>query len=113
MTNPKINQLQLLQQNLQQTQMQKQQMQNQIAEFDSALTELKTAEKAYKIVGNIMIASSQEELVKDIEEKKEIASLRVKSFVKQEESLRKNLEEIQKEVLEEMGHSQKKGKSSN
>ncbi len=66
----KINQLQLLQQNLQNLELQKQQFQNQLVEIDSALTELKSTEKAYKIVGKIMLAASREELSKDLSEKK-------------------------------------------
>ena len=98
----KINQLQLLQQNLQNLVMQKQQVQTQLLEVESALSELKTTEKAYKIVGKIMLASSKEELIKELEEKKEISNVRIKNFKEQEESLQKNIEEVQKEVMEEL-----------
>ena len=101
----KVNQLQLLQQNLQSILMQKQQFQGQISEYDSALRELKTTEKAYHIVGKIMIAASKEELVIDLTNKKEIAELRLKNFSKQEESLQKNIEEVQQEVVKEMNKS--------
>ena len=98
----KINQLQLLQQNLQNLVLQKQQVQNQMLEIESALTELKTTDKAYKIVGKIMLASSKENLIKDMEEKKEISEVRIKNFKEQEESLQKNIEEVQKEAMEEL-----------
>ena len=63
MSSTKINQLQLVQQNLQNMGAQKQQLQSQIVELDSALLELKATDKAYKIVGKLMLAASKEELV--------------------------------------------------
>jgi prefoldin beta subunit len=98
----KINQLQMLQQNLQSLVMQKQQVQNQSLEIESALTELRTTDKAYKIVGKIMLASSKESLIKDLEEKKEVSEVRLKTFKDQEESLQKNIDNTQKEVMEEL-----------
>jgi len=98
----KINQLQLLQQNLQNIMLQKQQVQNQLVELDSALTELKGTDKAYKIIGKIMLAASNENISKDLEQKKEVADLRLKSFIKQEEKLQQSIENLQKEIMEEM-----------
>ncbi|MBI2668672.1 prefoldin subunit [Candidatus Woesearchaeota archaeon] len=98
----KINQLQLLQQNLQQVQLQKQQLQQQMAEFDSALTEAKTTDKAYKIIGKIMIAAPKDALLKDLQQKKEVAEIHFRNFTKQEESLQKNIDAVQKEVLAQM-----------
>ena len=103
---PKINQLQLLQQNLQNLLLQKQQLQNQLAEFNSALEGLKNSEKAYKISGYIMIASPTEKLSQDLEEKKEMFALRLKNCMAQEEKIKKNMEELQKEVI---GGLQKNG----
>ena len=98
----KIQQLQLLQQNIQNLGMQKQQIQNQLVELDSALTELKSTEKAYKIVGKIMLASSKEDLTKDLEEKKEVIDVRLKNLTKQEELLQQSVEKLQKEVMEDL-----------
>ena len=92
----------MLQQNLQSLVMQKQQVQNQLLEIESALTELRTTDKAYKIVGKIMLASSKESLIKDLEEKKEVSDVRLKTFKEQEESLQKNIDQTQKEVMEEL-----------
>lgn len=98
----KINQLQLLQQNLQNIAAQKQQYENQLIELDSALTELSTTEKAYKIVGKLMIASSSQKLIKELQEKKEVAELRLHNFTKQEEHFKKSVEEAQQHVVAEM-----------
>lgn len=102
MTTAKINQLQLLQQNLQSILAQKQQIQNQNAELESALSGLKNSEKAYKILGNIMISSSKEELVRELEDKKEIIELRLKNVVRQENKLNESIEKLQEEVMAEL-----------
>lgn len=98
----KVSQLQLLQQNLQQILSQKQQLEAQLVELDSALAELKTTEKAYKIVGKMMIASSAKDLLRDVTEKKEIITVRLNNFSKQEEKLNQSMETVQKEAMEEL-----------
>ena len=103
----KINQLQLLQQNLQNLVMQKQQVQTQLLEVESALNELRSTDKAYKIVGKIMLASSKEDLIKETENKKEISEVRIKNFKEQEIALQKNIDDVQKEVMEEMKQDNK------
>lgn len=95
----KISQLQLLEQNLQNLLLQRQQFQAQLTELDSALKELKEATQSYKIIGNIMVDSSKEDLEKDLTKKKEMIELRIKSLEKQEESIKEKQEKIQKEVL--------------
>lgn len=107
MTSAKVNQLQILQQNIQAVLMQKQQFQSQLVELDSALQEIKTTSQAYKIVGKVMIASSKGELQKELQEKKELVDVRVKNLEKQERSLRENMEKLQKEVIEELKERKK------
>ena len=107
MSSNNMQQLQLTQQNLQNITVQKQQIQSQLVELESALTELKTTDKAYKIVGKIMIAASKDNLTKDLQEKKEVAEVRLNNFNKQEEKLKNNLEELQQEVMKEMKQDKK------
>ena len=104
----KINQLQLLQQNLQNVLLQKQQFESQLAEIDSALNELQTTEKAYKVLGHIMVASSKESLTKDLNDKKEVLLIRIKNFDKQEDSIKKNIESLQQEVVAELKNKENK-----
>ncbi|MBI2662812.1 prefoldin subunit beta [Candidatus Woesearchaeota archaeon] len=104
----KINQLQLLQQNLQNILLQKQQFESQLSELDSALHELKTTDKAYKVLGHIMVASSPELLAKDLDEKKEVLQIRIKNFDRQEESIKKNIESLQQEVVAELENNKHK-----
>ena len=95
----KISQLQLLEQNAQNFLMQRQQFQAQLSEIESALNELKDAKQSYKIVGNIMVDSSKEDLEKDLKKKKEVIELRIKNIEKQEESIKEKQKKIQEEVL--------------
>ena len=98
-TEQKIGQLQLFEQSLQTLLAQKQQFQMQSVEIESALSELDKSEKAYKIIGNIMVASNKEDLKSDLKSKKEIADLRLKTLEKQENQIKEKAEKLQSEVL--------------
>jgi prefoldin beta subunit len=98
----KVQQIQILQQNLQQIGMQKQQVQSQLIESESAIKELESTSQAYKIVGKIMIASNKEDLIKDLEEKKQTNEARLKTFVEQENNLKQTVESLQQEIVSEM-----------
>ena len=107
MSSDKVNQLQVLQHNLQNILMQKQQLESQVAEIDSALEGLTSTDKAYKIVGRIMVASAKEDLQKDLESSKEVQELRLKNLVNQENSLKKKFAEAQEEAMKELKSKQK------
>ena len=106
-TESKIKELQLIEQNAQQYLMQKQQFQTQLIEIESALKELKKSDTSYKIVGNIMVKTNNDELNKDLSKKKEMFDLRIKTLEKQEEKLKSKAKDIQKEVLGEMKNDTK------
>ena len=97
-----INKLQLHQQNLQTIMLQKQQLEGQLAEIDSALQEISSDSKTYKILGKIMILSSSEDILKELNGKKETLELRLKNFSKQEEKIKENIDSLQKEALKEL-----------
>ncbi|MFH1398922.1 MAG: prefoldin subunit [Candidatus Woesearchaeota archaeon] len=101
-TEHKIQQLSLLEQNMQATSVQKQNFQLQLLEIESALKELGQTEVAYKIVANIMIKASKQDLSNELQEKKEIIELRISSLEKQEKQLRDKATALQKEVLGDM-----------
>lgn len=101
-TQQKISQLQLYEQSLNNLLVQKQQFQQQFVEINSALEELKNTDKAYKIIGNIMVASEKSVLQKDLNERKEMTELRIKSFEKQEHKIKEKASEIQAEVMKEL-----------
>jgi prefoldin beta subunit len=97
-----MNQLQMIEQNLQSMLMQKQQFQAQLMEIESAEKELAVATSSYKIVGNIMVLSSKEDLIKDLSQKREMLEMRLKAIEKQESRLREKAQSIQKDVLSKM-----------
>jgi len=74
-------QLRELEQNLQSFAVQKQNMQIQLAEVENSLKELEACkEKAYKVIGPIMVELTKEELAKDLNGKKEMLAFRIESL---------------------------------
>ena len=102
-TEQKILQLQILEQNLQNFALQRQNFQVQLMEIENALEELnKTKGEAYKLAGNIMVLSNKKDLVKDLNEKKDMFELRVKNLEKQEKKIQEKAEELKNQVMKEL-----------
>jgi prefoldin beta subunit len=102
-TQEKIQQLQILEQNLQNFLMQKQAFQFEINEVENALAEIKkTSGDVYKLVGSIMIKAQKEDVEADLKKKFDVLSLRIKSIEKQESKFQEHVESIRKEVLEKI-----------
>ena len=102
-TEQSIAQLQLIEQNVTNLSMQRQAFQGKLLEIENALKETeKTSGPAYRIIGNIMVASTKEEIKKDLESKKEMFELRIKSFEKQEKQFKEKAEQLQSSVLKEL-----------
>jgi len=106
-TEQKINQLQLIEQNLQNLSMQRQQFQTQLIEIENALNELQTTNQAYKIISNIMVLTDKDELNKELLQRKEMIDIRIKNLEKQEEKLQVKAKELQKDVLSSMKEHEK------
>ncbi len=98
-TEQKISQLQMFEQSLQNFLVQKQQFQVQLVEVESALNELNNTDKAYKIVGNIMVETNKDDLKADLESRKEMLELRIKAMEKQETQIREKASKLQSEIL--------------
>lgn len=106
----KINELNIAEQNLRNISLQKQAFQMELSETSSALEEVgKSSEEVYKIISQIMIKAKKSEIEKELKEKKEILSLRIKSIENQEKSLEEKLEKLKKILEEKL--SQKKQKT--
>ncbi len=101
-TEQKISQLQMFEQSLQGFLGQKQQFQMQLVEVESALSELENTEKAYKIVGNIMVETDRKELQADLNSRKEMLELRLKTMEKQETQVREKTSKLQSEILKKI-----------
>jgi len=96
----KIEQLQLYEQNLQNFLAQRQQFQIHLIEIESALRELESTDKAYKLVGNIMVSSKKEDLKKELSSRKETTELRIKTLEKQESQIKEKASKLRTEVME-------------
>ena len=101
-TEQKIGQLQMFEQSLQNFLGQKQQFQMQLAEVDSALGEIEGTQNAYKIVGNIMVQSDKAELKAELQSRKELLELRIRTMEKQENQVRDKAQKLQEEILKTM-----------
>ncbi|MBU1976218.1 MAG: prefoldin subunit [Nanoarchaeota archaeon] len=101
-TETKIGQLQMMEHTLQNLLAQKQQVQSQLLEAESASTELKTTDAAYKIVGNVMIKKSKTALLKEAKDKTERLGIRMKSIEKQESQIKEKVKGLQDEVMADM-----------
>ena len=98
-----VSRLQQLQQNLQAIMMQKQQLEIENVETDRALEELKKtgAEDAvYKAAGSVMVKAKKDDVIKELEEKKELSATRVKVLEKQEARVKENLKEVETKINE-------------
>ena len=98
----KINQLQLFEQSMQNLLVQKQQFQSQLVEAESALKELETSEHSYKIIGNIMISAKKDDLKKELQSKKDLLELRIKTLEKQENQIKDKSSKMQSEIMSSM-----------
>lgn len=95
-----IQQLQLLEQNLQVMVMQRQTFQMDFDENVSAINEIKkTKDSVYKIIGQLMISSPKDKVLKELEDKQKLIEMRIKSLEKQEEMLQKQFQEMKERVL--------------
>jgi len=98
--NKKIQEMQLLEQNLQNLLLQKQAFQMELSETKSALKEIeKSGDEVFKIIGQLMIKTEKSKMKEELSNKEKIITLRVNSIEKQETSFTKNLEDLQKEIL--------------
>ena len=91
------------QQNLQAVLVQKQQVELELGETEKALEELGKAvdsEAIYKFAGNLLVKVEKGAIVKELTEKKELASTRKMVLAKQETRFRESLKELQGKIDE-------------
>ena len=82
--------------------MQKQNFQGQFLELENALHESEKSEEVYKIVGQIIVKSDKNNLVKELKEKRDLIDKKVKEIEKQEEKLREDILPLQEEVMKSL-----------
>ena len=99
----KIQEMQLLEQNLQSILMQKQAFQMELSETQAAIKELgKSGDEVFKIIGQLMIKTEKSKTEKELSEKEKLLELRTKTIEKQEASLTGKLDSLREEFLKSM-----------
>lgn len=97
--------MQQAQQNLQSISSQKQQLDFEQLETEKALEELKKASEndtVYKHAGSILIKSNKNDLISELEERKELAKTRATVLSKQETRIKETLQEQEAKISEMM-----------
>ena len=103
MKEEKIQQMQILEQNLQNLLLQKQAFQMELSETQSALKEIENSgEEVFKIIGQLMIKTDKSKIKQELSNKEKILDLRTKAIEKQEASLMAQLDKIREEVVKTM-----------
>ncbi len=103
-----IMKLQQSQQNLQSIMTQKQHLEMEKAETEKALEELKKVsdgDAVFKHAGTVLIKSTKQELIGELEEKQEMAKTRVTVLEKQETRVKESLKEQESKITEMMKSS--------
>jgi len=97
--------LQQMQQTLQVVASQKQQLELELSDTERALQELnKLSDDAivYKSIGSLLVKADRKELIKELEERKELLNLRISVLTKQEERARERVVELQQKIQERL-----------
>ncbi len=103
MENQKIQEMQMLEQNLQNLLLQKQAFQMELSETESALQAIQNSgEEVFKIIGQLMIKTEKAKIKEELENKKKILQLRTKTIETQETSLTEELGKLRDEVMKTM-----------
>lgn len=96
-----IQEIQMLEQNFEQLMQQKHMFNMELSETDLAIKEVEKSEgDVFKIVGGqVVIKTSKEKLVIDLNHKKEIINLRMKNIEGQEKEFSDRMEELRKAIM--------------
>jgi len=101
--NKKIQEMNILEQNLQNILYQKQAFELELDETNSSLNELeKSDDEVFKIIGQLMIKTEKSRIKSELLEKQKILDMRIKSFEKQETYLREKLDKIREELSDSL-----------
>ena len=97
--------LEQLQQNLQSVSLQKQQVEAELNETEKALEELNKSpesDQIYKYAGSLLLKVTRENIVKELEERKEVANTRNLVLTKQENRIKESVNELQSKIQESL-----------
>ena len=103
MDEQKIQEMQMLEQNLQNLLLQKQAFQMEFSETESALQAIEdSGEEVFKIIGQLMVKTEKSKVKEELENKKKMLELRTKTIETQETSLTEQLGKLRDEVMKGM-----------
>jgi prefoldin beta subunit len=108
----KVARLQDLQEQLRLILVRKQQLQLQLAESQNALEAVEKLSddcEVYKAAGYVMFKSSKAKVLEELKDKRDTLELRIKTLEKQEALLRKQFEELRREVSNLLSTVQRPG----
>ena len=95
----KIQEINILEQNLQNLLFQKQAFELELDETNLSLKEIdKSGDEVFKIIGQLMIKTEKSKIKNELLEKQKILDIRIKSFEKQENYLREKIDKIREEI---------------
>jgi len=95
----KIQEIQILEQNLHNLLLQKQAFQMEISETRAAKKEIENSKDVFKIIGQLMIRADKAKVKEELLNKEKLLDLRIKSIEKQETSLTEKMDSLRKEVF--------------
>jgi len=102
MIDNKIQEMQMLEQNIHNLLMQKQAFQMESAETKSALKEIdNSGDEVFKIVGQLMIKTDKTKMKEELENKDKLLDLRLKTIEKQEQNFSEKAQKLQEELMKE------------
>jgi len=100
--NAKIQEMQILEQNLQNLLLQKQSFQMELSETQSAAKEIENSDDdVFKVIGQLMIKTDKSKIKEELSNKEKILDLRMKSIEKQENSFMEKLSTLRDELLKQ------------
>jgi len=100
----KINEFQVLQNQLQMVATQRQQSKAQSDDMQDAITRLDNVTgKVYRYSGSLFLESTKEDAKKDLEERVEVLKVRDTALSKQEERVKKRLDDLRKDIESSAG----------
>lgn len=97
----KIQEMQILEQNLQNLLLQKQSFEMELSETKSALGEIENADdEIFRIIGQLLIKSDKLKIKDELLNREKLLGLRIKSIEKQEDAFAEKLDGLRKEILD-------------
>jgi prefoldin beta subunit len=103
-----------LRQTLQSVLAQKQQLEAELSDTERAIEELKKATPdttVYKIAGSVLVKVGKDNLLKEMEEKKELTNTRIMVLAKQEQRLQASMQDLQNKITEAVRPKQETSQS--